>query len=71
MIRDLLKLYNIKYSILIYDIITYSAFENVLLLLKKIHNFLYRSINLKAWIDGEHGLDVKLSANLTNHIGEY
>jgi len=37
----------------------------------RIHDQEYRNINLKAWIDGEHGLDVKLSANLTNHIGAY
>jgi len=29
-IRNLLKAYNIKYSILIYDLITYSPIENII-----------------------------------------
>ena len=33
MIRQLLKMYNIRYAVLIYDIITYSPIENVILLL--------------------------------------
>ena len=33
MIRNLLKVYNIKYAVLIYDLITYSPIENILLLL--------------------------------------
>ena len=33
MIQNLLKIYNIKYTILIYDLITYSPIENVILLL--------------------------------------
>jgi hypothetical protein len=33
MIRNLLKMYNIRYAVLIYDMITYSPIENVLLLL--------------------------------------
>jgi hypothetical protein len=32
-IRGLLKAYNIKYTILIYDMITYSPIENVIMLL--------------------------------------
>jgi hypothetical protein len=33
MIRNLLKIYNIKYAVLIYDMITYSPIENIILLL--------------------------------------
>jgi hypothetical protein len=33
MIRNLLKTYNIRYAVLIYDLITYSPIENIILLL--------------------------------------
>ena len=33
MIQNLLKLYNIKYTILIYDLITYSPIEHIMLIL--------------------------------------
>jgi hypothetical protein len=33
MIKNLLKLYNIKYAVLIYDMITYSPIENITMLL--------------------------------------
>ena len=33
MIQNLLKLYNVKYTILIYDLITYSPIENIILIL--------------------------------------
>ena len=34
----------------------------------RVHDQEYREINLKAWIDGDHGLDIKVSATLTNYI---
>ena len=33
MIRQLLKIFNVRYAILIYDMITFSPIENVILLL--------------------------------------
>ena len=33
MIKNLLKIYNIKYAVLIYDMITYSPIENITMLL--------------------------------------
>ena len=33
MIRHLLKAYNVKYTIIIYDLITYSPIENIITLL--------------------------------------
>ena len=33
MIRNLLKTFNVRYAVLIYDLITYSPIENIILLL--------------------------------------
>jgi len=33
MIRNLFKTYNVRYAVLIYDLITYSPIENIILLL--------------------------------------